>query len=99
MKFWKQFLTISVAHLIAMTHLYKDKILSRFSGYFQFPNSWDIWRYVKLSTSDIDVFSRFDLIYLILDKANEETDRRLAKHIVALHFENPNVWTFSLLFS
>uniref|UniRef100_A0A5B6YVL8 DNA replication licensing factor MCM4 n=2 Tax=Davidia involucrata TaxID=16924 RepID=A0A5B6YVL8_DAVIN len=35
------------------------------------------------------LLSRFDLIYLILDKADEKTDRRLAKHIVALHFENP----------
>lgn len=50
---------------------------------------------LKLSTPHLDSFSRFDLIYLILDKADEETDRRLAKHIVALHFENPNVCTFS----
>ncbi|KAL4588857.1 hypothetical protein LXL04_001754 [Taraxacum kok-saghyz] len=35
------------------------------------------------------LLSRFDLIYLLLDKADEVTDRRLAKHIVALHFENP----------
>ncbi|OVA20381.1 Mini-chromosome maintenance [Macleaya cordata] len=35
------------------------------------------------------LLSRFDLIYLLLDKADEQTDRRLAKHIVALHFENP----------
>ncbi|XP_039126298.1 DNA replication licensing factor MCM4 [Dioscorea cayenensis subsp. rotundata] len=35
------------------------------------------------------LLSRFDLIYLILDKPDEQTDRRLAKHIVALHFENP----------
>ncbi|KAK1314594.1 Protein PROLIFERA [Acorus calamus] len=35
------------------------------------------------------LLSRFDLIYLILDKADEQMDRRLAKHIVALHFENP----------
>lgn len=41
------------------------------------------------------MFFRFDLIYLILDKADEQTDRRLAKHIVALHFENPEVY-FSL---
>ncbi|KAL5563098.1 hypothetical protein UlMin_032845 [Ulmus minor] len=34
------------------------------------------------------LLSRFDLIYLILDKADENTDRRLAKHIVSLHFEN-----------
>ncbi|XP_051144197.1 DNA replication licensing factor MCM4 [Andrographis paniculata] len=36
------------------------------------------------------LLSRFDLIYLILDKADEQTDRRLAKHIVALHFEDPD---------
>ncbi|KAK8948679.1 hypothetical protein KSP39_PZI005666 [Platanthera zijinensis] len=35
------------------------------------------------------LLSRFDLIYLILDKADEQTDRRLAKHIVALHFQDP----------
>ncbi|KAJ6906206.1 hypothetical protein NC652_023837 [Populus alba x Populus x berolinensis] len=35
------------------------------------------------------LLSRFDLIYLILDKADEQTDRHLAKHIVSLHFENP----------
>ncbi|PKA59683.1 Protein PROLIFERA [Apostasia shenzhenica] len=35
------------------------------------------------------LLSRFDLIYLILDKADEQTDRRLAKHIVALHFQSP----------
>ncbi|KAK7264255.1 hypothetical protein RJT34_31861 [Clitoria ternatea] len=35
------------------------------------------------------LLSRFDLIYLILDKADEQNDRRLAKHIVSLHFENP----------
>ncbi|XP_017229513.1 DNA replication licensing factor MCM4 [Daucus carota subsp. sativus] len=34
------------------------------------------------------LLSRFDLIYLILDKADEQTDRRLAKHIVGLHFED-----------
>ncbi|XP_058079243.1 DNA replication licensing factor MCM4 [Magnolia sinica] len=35
------------------------------------------------------LLSRFDLIYLVLDKADEQTDRRLAKHIVALHFQDP----------
>lgn len=30
------------------------------------------------------LMSRFDLIYLLLDKPNEATDRRLAKHLVAL---------------
>ncbi|GBG71882.1 hypothetical protein CBR_g10818 [Chara braunii] len=37
------------------------------------------------------LLSRFDLIYLVLDKADEQTDRRLARHLVALHYENPEV--------
>ncbi|XWS40080.1 hypothetical protein CRYUN_Cryun18bG0109600 [Craigia yunnanensis] len=39
------------------------------------------------------LLSRFDLIYLVLDKADEQTDRRLAKHIVSLHFEDTEVIT------
>jgi len=35
------------------------------------------------------LLSRFDLIYLVLDKANPATDRRLARHMVALHYEQP----------
>ena len=31
------------------------------------------------------LLSRFDLIYLMLDKADEATDRRLARHLVSLH--------------
>ena len=33
------------------------------------------------------LLSRFDLIYLILDKPNPVTDRRLAKHLVALFYK------------
>lgn len=32
------------------------------------------------------LLSRFDLIYLVLDKPNPETDRKLAKHLVSLYF-------------
>lgn len=42
-------------------------------------------------TQACQCFPRFDLIYLILDKADEQTDRRLAKHIVGLHFEDHEV--------
>jgi len=35
------------------------------------------------------LLSRFDLIYLILDHADRDADRRLAKHIVALYEEHP----------
>ena len=31
------------------------------------------------------LLSRFDLIYLVLDKNNEHSDRRLANHIVSLY--------------
>lgn len=37
------------------------------------------------------LLSRFDLIYLILDKPDREADRRLAKHLVSLHFKEPNL--------
>ncbi|KAL3683753.1 hypothetical protein R1sor_001775 [Riccia sorocarpa] len=37
------------------------------------------------------LLSRFDLIYLVLDKPDEQNDRRLARHLVALHFLNPEV--------
>ena len=34
------------------------------------------------------LLSRFDLIYLILDKPNKENDRRLAQHLVSLYNDN-----------
>lgn len=37
----------------------------------------------------VSQLSRFDLIYLVLDKPNEETDRRLAKFIVSLYYDQP----------
>lgn len=35
--------------------------------------------------------NRFDLIYLVLDKADEVMDRRLARHLVGLHYAEPEV--------
>ena len=35
------------------------------------------------------LMSRFDLIYLVLDKINDTTDRKLARHLIALFYENP----------
>jgi DNA replication licensing factor MCM4 len=35
------------------------------------------------------LLSRFDLIYLVLDKPNEASDRRLARHLVSLYYEDP----------
>jgi DNA replication licensing factor MCM4 len=34
------------------------------------------------------LISRFDLLYLVLDKIDEVSDRRLAKHLVSLYLED-----------
>lgn len=34
------------------------------------------------------LLSRFDLIYLILDKPNEQSDRKLAQHLVSLYYDD-----------
>lgn len=67
-----------------------------FLGMLQSFNESDIIFSEKRISSGVTNFYhilvlRFDLIYLILDKPDEQTDRRLAKHIVALHFENAEV--------
>ena len=35
------------------------------------------------------LLSRFDLIYLLLDKNDEWEDRRLARHLTSLYYDNP----------
>lgn len=35
------------------------------------------------------LMSRFDLIYLVLDKINDSTDRKLARHLIALFYDSP----------
>lgn len=35
------------------------------------------------------LMSRFDLIYLVLDKINDSTDRKLARHLIALFYKSP----------
>jgi len=35
------------------------------------------------------LLSRFDLIYLVLDKPEEQTDRKLATHLVSLYYREP----------
>lgn len=41
------------------------------------------------ATTNVHVFHthRFDLIYLILDKYDEDKDRRLARHLISLYHE------------
>ena len=34
------------------------------------------------------LLSRFDLIYLVLDRATPEHDKKLAHHLVSMYFEN-----------
>ena len=43
-----------------------------------------------LPPTPLPPYLRFDLIYLVLDKCEEERDRRLARHLVSLfHAEEP----------
>jgi DNA replicative helicase MCM subunit Mcm2 (Cdc46/Mcm family) len=37
------------------------------------------------------LLSRFDLIYLVLDSPDEDKDRRLARHLISLYYEEPAV--------
>ncbi|GLJ23972.1 hypothetical protein SUGI_0455680 [Cryptomeria japonica] len=43
------------------------------------------------------LLSRFNLIYLVLDKVDEQIDRRLARHLVALHYDEPEDQTLDAL--
>lgn len=47
--------------------------------------SWPITKNIDLPPT---LISRFDLLYLVLDKIDEISDRRLAKHLVALYLED-----------
>lgn len=46
---------------------------------------WPITRNIDLPPT---LISRFDLLYLVLDKIDEAADRRLAKHLVGLYLED-----------
>lgn len=46
---------------------------------------WPITRNIDLPPT---LISRFDLLYLILDKIDEVADRRLAQHLVGLYLED-----------
>lgn len=47
--------------------------------------SWPITRNIDLPPT---LISRFDLLYLVLDKIDEVNDRRLARHLVSLYLED-----------
>ncbi|KAG0141342.1 hypothetical protein CROQUDRAFT_663969 [Cronartium quercuum f. sp. fusiforme G11] len=47
--------------------------------------SWPITKNIDLPPT---LISRFDLLYLVLDKIDEVSDRRLAKHLVGLYLED-----------
>ncbi|KZO94675.1 MCM-domain-containing protein [Calocera viscosa TUFC12733] len=47
--------------------------------------NWPITKNIDLPPT---LLSRFDLLYLVLDKVDEVADRRLAKHLVGLYLED-----------
>lgn len=46
---------------------------------------WPITRNIDLPPT---LISRFDLLYLVLDRIDEANDRKLAKHLVSLYLED-----------
>lgn len=46
---------------------------------------WPITRNIDLPPT---LISRFDLLYLVLDKIDDKSDRMLAKHLVGLYLED-----------
>lgn len=46
---------------------------------------WPITRNIDLPPT---LISRFDLLYLVLDKIDDKSDRQLAKHLVGLYLED-----------
>lgn len=50
--------------------------------------NWPITRNIDLPPT---LISRFDLLYLVLDKIDETSDRRLAEHLVSLYIEDTPV--------
>lgn len=51
----------------------------------RYNTNWPITRNIDLPPT---LISRFDLLYLILDKIDETNDRRLARHLVNLYIED-----------
>lgn len=47
--------------------------------------AWPLTRNIDLPPT---LVSRFDLFYLVIDKVDEEADRRLAEHLVGLYLED-----------
>lgn len=50
--------------------------------------NWPITRNIDLPPT---LISRFDLLYLVLDKIDENLDRKLAEHLVSLYVEDAPV--------
>ena len=51
--------------------------------YGRFDNSLPLVRNVSLPDS---LLSRFDLVFIIRDTVNKETDRKLADHVLRMHY-------------
>jgi DNA replicative helicase MCM subunit Mcm2 (Cdc46/Mcm family) len=68
-------------------------ILSYFRSCFTYLSFYSRYNPNKSVVENIQLapalLSRFDLIYLILDKPQEDSDRRLAQFLVGLYHEQP----------
>lgn len=86
----QQTVSVAKAGIIATLHARTSVLASANPIESRYNPNLSVVENIKLPPT---LLSRFDLIYLILDSPNVETDRRLAQHLVGLYYETPNVVT------
>ncbi|GKY99972.1 hypothetical protein MPSEU_000950800 [Mayamaea pseudoterrestris] len=84
----QQTVSIAKAGIIATLHARTSVLASANPKESRYNPSMSVVENIQLPPT---LLSRFDLIYLILDSPDVDSDRRLAQHLVGLYFETPNV--------
>lgn len=84
----QQTVSIAKAGIIATLHARTSVLASANPKDSRYNPSMSVVENIQLPPT---LLSRFDLIYLILDSPDVESDRRLAQHLVGLYYETPNV--------
>jgi DNA replication licensing factor MCM4 len=84
----QQTVSIAKAGIIATLHARTSVLASANPTESRYNPSMSVVENIQLPPT---LLSRFDLIYLILDSPDVDSDRRLAQHLVGLYYETPNV--------
>lgn len=78
----QQTISIAKSGIIAQLNARTAILASANPIHSKYDNKLSVVANIKLPPT---ILSRFDLIYLMLDRRNEASDRRLANHIVSLY--------------